>query len=277
MEGDLHKTFSEDVVNAVCDYCADGIDAFERCLEGAPLLDADVKANVHKGAEMLGGALITKMEAHLLLFQQFCAATVFRAPALVYSPSIPRTETPRTPGLSPARFSSSAPMTEQEMDAKLNELRTELLKVHLQSSQLQREVYQLDLDIQKHGHLATHAAAISSVLNITSGVPVASRGVPSEGVLEAENKENEIVTVSSGKEVTTPAIAANVAAISEAVARLQPLLQRAQKLRSNRRHPYSATTMHNEASVDFISSQMVKTCGDLQDVLAVHSMMCQGH
>jgi hypothetical protein len=38
---------------------------------------------------------------------------------------------------------------------------------------------------------------------------------------------------------------------------------------------FCALAVPAAAYIDFKSSQMVKTCGTLQDVLAVQSMMCQ--
>jgi hypothetical protein len=91
------------------------------------------------------------------------------------------------------------------------------------------------------GHLATHAAAIASALNISAGAKAAARLSPPEDMPEIANNENNVSGGSSGREGTTPTITANVAAISKAVAKLQPLLLRAQKLRSARRQPVAAS------------------------------------
>ena len=65
------------------------------------------------------------------------------------------------------------------------------------------------------GHIARHTAALASTLNIPSA------------------------DTASGQENLVPGIASSVAAITAAVQKLQPLLQRAQKLRASRQ-PLSA-------------------------------------
>lgn len=151
---------------------------------------------------------------------------------------------------------------EKDLDDKLALLRSEIHRAVTAKTKLEGEISLLDKELREHGGLtlispwciqseltpcilpgriADQTAAYSSLLCL-----------PSDEV--AEN-------------APPPSMAVSLAAISTAVQKLQPLLQKAQTLRGQRR-PLSVVQNAN-VEVELKASAMVRACGELAEIQGV--------
>ncbi|KAG1681324.1 hypothetical protein FOA52_007370 [Chlamydomonas sp. UWO 241] len=248
------KRFAEDVANAVCDYCADGVDAFLLCLNGAPLLDDHVVKEIHVGTELLGQDLLAHMDSNLVLFEQLCRTTVFNAPPLAlavtaYDKAAPSPAMARTPGRS-----------EADLDIRLAGLRADLARAGAEARALQADVQRMDQDVRAHGHIASHTAALAVTLDLPRG------GTPGKASGGGGGQDQ-----AAPPPAAVPGVATSIAAIAASVQRLQPLLAKASALRAKRAP--SSMQVDPSVAVEFKAAQLAKACGGADDLAAVQAML----
>uniref|UniRef100_A0A7S3QRG6 Protein MIS12 homolog n=1 Tax=Dunaliella tertiolecta TaxID=3047 RepID=A0A7S3QRG6_DUNTE len=218
--------FIADASNAVQDYCADGIDAFEGCLAQATALDPAIREEIKQGSELLYKDLTTRVTSSLSLFEQLCKSAVFSVPAQALLPQLDALSAPPVP---------SSSESEEEVDQKLNHLRQQVLQMNAECQQLKAQTSHLGAEVARHGDMSSYQALATTA---------------------ATNKDR---------------VLADVSAIAHAAQQLQPLLEKASNLRTQR-EPLAVRQTANLPG-DWRTSQQVKTTGSLEDLQLLNKLL----